>query len=354
METKKKGASYEDYYKNLNEYFQSELSHKENMKLYLEHKKPVWMPDLYNESVVITSKLVNEKPAGKSGHDWFGVSWIYDTLAEAVCPEVGKHILEDVCDWREIVKFPNLDDFDWKADGAVQQMRAKDYPDRMTLFRGAEGPFERLHSLMGFENAFCALMMEPEETFALMDAIADFKIEVYKKIFEYYGPIDIVVSPDDWGTQLAGFFSKEMYQKQIMPHTKKIVDFVKSQNVYYIQHSCGNNEAYIEDMVSMGVDAWEAQENCNNITWIAENFGDRIGINLLSALDRTFGFTQEERDAVDLEAGLQYVHNFIDKYGKTGKNGCITSRVRMPDSNVQKACAAEFYEYSKKIYSVIK
>ena len=50
------------------------------------------------------------------------------------------------------------------------------------------GIFERLHFLMGFENAMIAIIEEPEIVSAIVSAIADKKIEFIYKAAEYYQP----------------------------------------------------------------------------------------------------------------------------------------------------------------------
>ena len=55
------------------------------------------------------------------------------------------------------------------------------------------GPFERLHDLMGFEGALCALVTNPEECEAFFSRLCDFKIEQIKRLTEHYD-VDMVLS----------------------------------------------------------------------------------------------------------------------------------------------------------------
>lgn len=72
-----------------------------------------------------------------------------------------KRVLTDITKWREQVTFPDLERVDWKScAGRDQQMIS---PDKLTYFLGmADGFFERLHHLMGFEEAVIAIAEEPE------------------------------------------------------------------------------------------------------------------------------------------------------------------------------------------------
>ena len=50
------------------------------------------------------------------------------------------------------------------------------------------GPFERLHMLMGFENALCALLTDPEEVEEFFNTYMEWKIKLMEKVIEYYKP----------------------------------------------------------------------------------------------------------------------------------------------------------------------
>ena len=61
------------------------------------------------------------------------------------------------------------------------------------------GMFERMYACMGFENALMALIEDPESCKDFFHAMADWKIEYFKKIGKYYD-IDILNAHDDYGS----------------------------------------------------------------------------------------------------------------------------------------------------------
>lgn len=335
-----KKQSYIDELKNVRCSFTPPIAHRENMKLFLDRKTPIWMPDLYSESVFVLPDFINEKPNGHDGDDWFGVHWIWDNQACAAVEAPGRAILDDITRWKAVIKFPDLNAFDWKKD--AENYKPNRIDGRMTIHRGAAGPFERLHAVMGFENALLSLITEPEATFEFLDAVAEHKVRLYKKLIQYYSPLDMIISPDDWGTQRSGFFSEEMFTEMILPHTKKIVDSVKDEGVYYMQHSCGNNEKYISHMIDIGIDVWEAQRSANDILSIQKEFGSNIGINILFALDFT------DKPEITRDAAFYKIHRFVDTYGS---NGGMTSRLRVTNEDLNTLCAAELFEYSRQHYA---
>jgi hypothetical protein len=133
----------------------------------------------------------------------------------------GTRLLSDFSKWRDELVFPDLEAVDWAGDAAYQ--REVYDPDRLHVFHCAEGCFERLHEVIPFDEALAALIEDPDEVRALFEAVADYKIRVFEKLFEYYEPIDTIIYGDDWGTQRAGFFSDRMFKEMIKPQAKRII-----------------------------------------------------------------------------------------------------------------------------------
>ncbi len=74
---------------------------------------------------------------------------------------------------------------------------AKEFTDRenrMLQYVSLNGIFERSHILMGFENALCACMEDPEEYGRMLEAFADHKIRLFQKVYDMLRSIAAVVS----------------------------------------------------------------------------------------------------------------------------------------------------------------
>lgn len=105
--------------------------------------------------------------------DGFGIKWEYpSTGGGAAVPDVNYTIMDDVTEWREKVTIPDPAKYDWKADYEMEcrMIGAPDRENSVIDFGFGNGVFERLAALMGFEDALIAMAMEPEETYALMEA----------------------------------------------------------------------------------------------------------------------------------------------------------------------------------------
>lgn len=252
---------------------------RENSMMFYRHQKPRWLP-VSGECNMIIPEVVCERPAlNRGGKDWFGVDWTYVDLVHAPSVTPGFQLFDDIEDWREAVKFPDLEAIDWET--SAKQTREYIDPDRMTACVLFNGCFERLQSLMGFEDAVCAMVSEPEETLELINAIADFKIRLIDKLLTYY-PIDRIVYHDDWGMQTSTFFSEEMFMELFYEPTKRIVDYTHSRGALFTMHSCGRVETLVPHMVEMGVDSWEsAQMAINDLPALKERFQGKLNIETI-------------------------------------------------------------------------
>lgn len=131
----------------------------------LDGQNTDYIPCFWSGAQPVSSSAIKNIPefGQKEGYDWFGVYWTTsEDLSGMYTPTAGqKRVLTDITKWREQVTFPDLERVDWKScAGRDQQMIS---PDKLTYFLGmADGFFERLHHLMGFEEAVIAIAEEPE------------------------------------------------------------------------------------------------------------------------------------------------------------------------------------------------
>lgn len=139
------------------------------------------------------------------------------------------------------------------------------------------GPFERLHAMMGFENALIALVSDPDECYEYIKAIEDWEIEYFKKIAKYYN-VDVINAHDDYGARDRMFMSPELWRKLIKPHLKRMVDACHEEGIMYQHHSCGYIELIIEDFVEIGVEAIDTLQGGSNknLVELKNKYGSQI------------------------------------------------------------------------------
>ncbi|MEW8986797.1 MAG: uroporphyrinogen decarboxylase family protein [Bacillus sp. (in: firmicutes)] len=293
------------------------LTPKENYLNAINHKETEWTPIFPVDCAglgfgAFPGPWIEKGPMG-GGYDGFGVRWITPASGGgAPIPAPNEFILdsETIVDWKNIVKFPDLEGVDWKA--IVEQelsIMPVDRDQTAIEFGCGNGVFERLGALMGFEETLIALIEEPEACYELMEAITDYKIQFAKKVKEFYNP-DIFNNYDDIATERGLFMSPDTYRKLIKPHHKRLNDAVRELGMIPIQHTCGLCESLIEDIIDTGAAAWSSVQPVNDIVQLLEKYGDKIaiigGYNSNGAPGRLDATTEER---------LAEVHRCFDTYG---------------------------------------
>lgn len=209
--------------------------------------------------------------------DAWGTSWIFETGSVSPTPLITDEnkALKDLSRWKETVTFPALDGYDWRA--AEEFADSVDRNESMVIAFISGGLFERSHFLMGFEDALCSYMLEPELMSELIGAIADWKIGHLERVIDHLHP-DVIHFHDDWGTKTNLFLPPEVWRKVIRPHHQRIVDFVKSKGILFMHHSDSYCEPIAEDMAEMGIDIWQGATPQNDIVAIQKKLGGRMAI----------------------------------------------------------------------------
>ncbi|MPW24407.1 methyltransferase [Alkalibaculum sp. M08DMB] len=314
---------------------------KENQRRVFTGEIPMWMPIWLSDNQYCWPDVVLEHPKfEQDGKDWWGTEWVWVEVAGGMMVTPGFVTVHDITKWREEMPVPDLSKVDFEGDAKLQTARYDN--DRMHVFHLTEGLFERLHEAMPFEDALMAFHEEPEAVQDFMTAVADFKIELLKKVFEYYEPIDYVIYGDDWGTQRAGFFSNEMFREAIMPQTKRIWDFIHSRGKFIELHSCGLTQQYIEEIIEMGCDAWTPQD-INDFDMLTEKYANKITLTVpIAGIDTAT--TEEE--------ARKLVREFVDKYAPRGR--IISNFIMNPDEKVTAAATDELYKYSSAFYEKLR
>ncbi|WKY45019.1 uroporphyrinogen decarboxylase family protein [Eubacteriaceae bacterium ES2] len=293
------------------------ISEKENMLHILKRDaSPGWVPitnDCYK--TVVPSVIHERPPFGTDGDDWFGCTWLWDANCFGFAPEVRKApLLDDINNWREVIKFPNLDEIDWKA--AAEKDLADYDPDKQLLRILLEsGPFERVSAMLGFQEAFLAMYEEPEEFKALIDAIADYKVQLINKVSEYYKPDDFMVQ-DDLGNATGPMMSLNMYRELLKPAHQMIGDAIRANGVFYTHHSCGKMEIFIDDLIDVGVQMINPLQPLNDQVNLAKKYADKVAFEVGAETLANYESSTEEEIRQD-------VRRIIDTFGPQ-KNLALT------------------------------
>lgn len=123
--------------------------------------------------------------------------------------------------------------------------------------------FERMHSLCGFENAFCALMDEDERPGMerLAAHIADVHINLVENVSRRFGSaVHGISMTDDFGTQTASYVSAGFWMDFFYPHYKRLFDAMHSAGYDVWVHSCGKVNEIVECYIEAGANVVNLQQ----------------------------------------------------------------------------------------------
>ena len=317
------------------------ISERENFLRMMRHEKPLWMPNFENSIYMGPSGPNQDQPSPvkEDYTDWFGVFRKYSPEQNS-CTPFGT-VIDTVLEWKDKVVFPDLESIDWTqgSEGFVRD------ENLVLVTRMNGGIFQRLHALLGFENALIDMISEPEETRELLEKLADFEIEVFLKMNEIYH-YDMLIYHDDWGTARAPFLSTDLFKETLLPPTKRIAEAVRKAGAIPFAHNCGMITDFIPFIVEdIGMDGVEIQ-SINDIGSILKNYGNRLTVEFTMP-DTLFFYNPSTTESQVREKAREYV----DKFGahtNPGAGGIVT--INAPNEDVYYAFYDEIYRYSLDRY----
>ena len=272
--------------------FNTPIFPKENYLALFKREMPLWIPtssdrrgfapridpdNIARVQVFEAQPLQPEEKVG--GKDKHGVEWVYITVAGGSMVKPGNPLLEDANDWEKKVHFPDLSTWDWEGSIAANKPEL-DKERRAITATILTGFFERLISLMDFENAAIAMIDESQKDAvkALFDHLADLYIDIVKRYKKAFNPMVFCVH-DDWGSQKSPFFSLDTIREMLIPPISRVVQAVHDAGMFYDMHSCGKNEIIVPAYIEIGADYWSGQ-SINDRAMLHDKYGDKLIIGL--------------------------------------------------------------------------
>lgn len=312
------------------------ITPKENMLRMLRGEMPLWVPNQTLDNNAIQPQIMlDAKARSHGGTDWFGIEWEFEPLTKAAMVKPGTRALSDLTNWREEIKFPDLNAIDWQKD-YEENYKGRIAEDRFSYFVIVNGLFERLADLTSFEDAFCYLLEEPEELTAFYDKLVDWHIELIRIAKEVYHT-DMILFHDDMGTQISTFFSPNTYKELFLPQYKKITKAAHDMGMYIALHSCGCIKTLMPLIIEAGFDAWEGQESANDMVSIMKEYGKDLAQLFLYIIPAD----------MSTEDAVADIHRRVDTLAMTGRWAC---RLRDEKADREVNLADELYRYSRMKY----
>jgi hypothetical protein len=276
-----------------------------------------------------------EPIVGRTVPDMFGIEWEFVPAVGGAMVRPGKPFAENARELLEKLEWPDPDSWDWEASAKLNNGTFLK-PDNYNNLAFLNGWFERLISMMDFEGAIMALYDEDQQNCVneFFDKLSTLYIKIFGHCIDAYPDLDGFSIHDDWGSQKETFFSPELCAEMIVPHMRRVTDYLHSRGMNCEFHSCGQNFKQAPNMIDAGWDSWFPQ-TMNDTQKIYELYGDRLLVGVDAKIDPA-GMSED-----DLRAAAR---NFIDRFMLPGKPcffhytmDCCTRAFR-----------DELYEYSRR------
>lgn len=317
------------------------LTPRENLQLLFDGKMPEYLPlgTDFEQAFFSSSDFVNERPDLPGvNKDWFGQSWTYEPIIGAANPTPNCPLVTDITRWSEQMHFPDLDSLDWEGKSAEQTAKW-DRENKMVKATIGFGIWERMFSVMKFDECLVALLEEPEACFDFFSAVADYKIKLHDKIIQYYKP-DVLVMHDDYGNTKDMFMAPETWRALLKPNLARVVSAVQSKGVIYEHHNCGYFLKIIDDMLEIGIRMTNNVHYSNNHEFLKSHYNNKM------ILVGGFASQRIDNPNATLDEIRGEIRTTLDTLAPNG--GYIASfRSSRPEANV---IAAEELSRASKLY----
>ncbi len=280
------------------------ITPRENIMRAFRHEKPMWMPAFFQSTQWSFPNVFNDIPPDftKDGEDWFGTKYKFEEVQEGTTPIPG--LFDEIGEWHEKFKVPNLDIVDWKAD--LTQFKRD--PAMALGTRLGNGNFERLHICEGFEQGLCDILLEQEECKQFFDLLGEYKADVFHHINDVYH-LDFACHNDDWANAKSSFFSNEVFENTLLDSAVLIANAVHKAGCGYMLHCCGQMEAFLPYIVNdIKADVLEIQ-SINDIRMILDQYGAKT-----TPIYPPDPYVMYDPD-LKPEDAREYARSIVDQYG---------------------------------------
>jgi len=119
-----------------------------------------------------------------------------------------------------------------------------------------KGVFEQSWPLRGLQNFYSDMILNKDFVLKLMDKVLEIQKNIYGKFLDVIGSyLDLILFTDDISGQNGPLFSPDFYRRHIKPRQKELVDFLKTKTSAKVAiHSDGAVYSYIQDFIDIGID----------------------------------------------------------------------------------------------------
>ncbi|GHV02877.1 uroporphyrinogen decarboxylase [Clostridia bacterium] len=203
--------------------------------------------------------------------DGFGVVWNRSGVDKDI-GVIDNHVIDDIETDADAYVFPPYDAARLRKE--LKEFLSKK-EDKFTVVGIGFSVFERAWSLCGMENVFMAMIAAPDELKRLLNGIKEYNLKIMDSMLEF--DFDAFYFGDDWGSQKGLMMGAAHWREFIKPVMKELYARAKRAGRYVFQHSCGDIEEILPDVIEIGLDCYQTfQPEIYDIAKIKQQFGDKL------------------------------------------------------------------------------
>lgn len=239
---------------------------------------------------------------GEVSYDKWGTCYLFPVDAAGPMPHITAEnkVLKDITAWKSAVKAPDLE-ANCRTGWEPLRLQAEEIRSsgRLVSFVMGTGIFEQTHFLMGFEDTLTNLYEHPKEMHELIEYITEYRLKYAQILIDELHP-DMILSHDDWGTKDALFMKADMWREFFKEPYRRFYDYIRSRGVIPIHHADSYLVPIIEDMVEIGIPAWQGVLPENDIPALQQQLQGRMILmgGIGAAIDRVDSTEEEIRSYV--------------------------------------------------------
>ena len=158
----------------------------------------------------------------------------------------------------------------------AEDCRARDALFAVSLAHGHT--FLRLQDLRGYEALIFDMVDEEPRLERLVAMVEEFNLGLVRR-FLALDP-DVVMIPEDLGTQTGPLVSPERFRRWIKPSCMRIASLPRVRGILVHHHSDGCILDLVDDIVAVGVDVINPQDLVNGIHNLRDHVKGRLSIDL--------------------------------------------------------------------------
>ncbi len=217
---------------------------------------------------------------------------------------VGHPFSDGIPDDLEKTSHPNYDD-DRYYEGVEEDLAAAEADGKYIQAGLFMVLFERVHSMMGFENAMVGLAdsdIQPDVR-RLMEFITRIHLAYIDNLDRRFpGRIHAICMTDDFGTQSAAYVSGQFWIDFFLPYYKRLFDRMHEAGYDVWVHSCGKVNEIIEGYIQAGAQVVNLQQpRALGIEEVGRQYSGRITFESLCDIQSTLPTGDSARVAADAE-----------------------------------------------------